>query len=83
VDASTAFFFCVTLGLRHPFDRLRAGCEPLSLAGTAGLGSYSFAPAAINGFSHRHPYGAICVPDDPIVTDRLTVIAAMRTSARS
>jgi hypothetical protein len=26
--------------------------------------------------SHRHPYGAICVPGDPIVTDRITVIAA-------
>jgi hypothetical protein len=46
-------------------------------------GSYSYAAAAINGLSHRHPYGAICVLGDPIATDRITVIAAMRTSARS
>jgi hypothetical protein len=39
--------------------------------------------AAIKGLSHRHPYGAICVPGYPIATDRITVIAAMRTSARS
>jgi hypothetical protein len=43
----------------------------------------SLEAAAINGLSHRHPYGAICVPGDPIGTDRITVIAAMRTSARS
>jgi hypothetical protein len=39
--------------------------------------------AAINGLSRRHPYGAICVPGYPVGTDRITVIAAMRTSARS
>jgi len=60
-----------------------ACCEPLSLAGTAVLGSYSCAAAAINGFSNRRPYGAICVPGDAIVMDRITMIAAMRTSARS
>jgi len=65
------------------FDGLRPGCEPLSLAGTAVLGSYSDAPAAINGLSHRHPYGVICVPGCRAGTDRITVIAAMRTSSRS
>jgi hypothetical protein len=39
--------------------------------------------AAIKGLSHRHPYGPIWVPGYPDVTDRITVIAAMRTSARS
>jgi hypothetical protein len=39
--------------------------------------------AAINGLSHRLPYGAICGPGHSIATDRITVIAAMRTSARS
>jgi hypothetical protein len=67
----------------EPFDGLRPGCEPLLLAGTAVLGSYSDAAAAINGLSHRHLYSAICVPGCPIRTDRITVIAAMRTSARS
>jgi hypothetical protein len=39
--------------------------------------------AAIKGLSDRHPYGAICVPGYPAATDRIAVIAAMRTSARS
>jgi hypothetical protein len=39
--------------------------------------------AAINGLSDRHPYGAICFPGHPVGTDRITVIAATRTSARS
>jgi hypothetical protein len=42
-------------------------------------GSFPFAPAAIKGLSLRQPYCAICVPGYPIVTDRITVIAAMRT----
>jgi hypothetical protein len=53
------------------------------LAGTAVLGSYPSGAAAINGFSHRHPYSAICAMGYPIGTDRITVIAAMKTSARS
>jgi hypothetical protein len=36
----------------------------------------SLEAAAINGLSHRHPYGAICVPGYPIGTGRITVIAA-------
>jgi hypothetical protein len=39
--------------------------------------------AAINGFSRRNLYSAICAPGYPIATDRITVIAALRTSARS
>jgi len=71
-----------------PFDGLRACCEPVSLAGTAVLGSCSrsdpaLGAAAIKGLSRRHPYGAICVPGYPSGTDRITVIAATRTSARS
>jgi hypothetical protein len=75
-------------GSRLPFDGLRACCEPLSLAGTAVLGSWSrkqdvLDRAAINGLSHRRLYGAICAPGYPGATDRITLIAAMRTSARS
>jgi hypothetical protein len=67
-----------------PFDGLRACCEPLSLAGTAVLRSYShsnraLAAAAINGLPQRHLHSAICVPGHPIVTDLIIVIAAMRT----
>jgi hypothetical protein len=61
----------------------QACCEPLSLAGTAVLGSFPPAAAAINGLSRRQPYGAIRVPGYPSVTDRIAMIAAMRTSARS
>jgi hypothetical protein len=42
-------------------------------------GSSPSALAAINGLSRRHLYGAICVPGDSTVTDRIAVIAAMRT----
>jgi hypothetical protein len=41
------------------------------------------ASAAIKGLSHRRLYSAICVPGHSIATDRITVIAAMGTSARS
>jgi hypothetical protein len=37
------------------------------------------AVATINGLTRRHPYGAICVPGYSTVTDRNTVIAALRT----
>jgi hypothetical protein len=63
----------------RPFDRLRRPLTGQAAPELRPFGSNPFAPAAINGSSHRHPYSAICVPGNFIVTDRITVIAAMRT----
>jgi hypothetical protein len=62
--------------LRQAQDRLLTGQGAPELQSS---GSSPSAPAAIKESSHRHPYSAICVPGDSIVTDRITVIAAMRT----
>jgi len=48
-------------------------------AGTAVLRLEPDAPAAFKGLSQRLPYGAICVPGFPHVTDRITVNAAIES----